>query len=202
MNHHPSLLCLGDSYTIGESLPLHEGFPYQLVQQLRRNSWAFQAPEIVAQTGWTSGELAQHLLHHQYQDHYDFVTLLIGVNNQYRGLALADYATDGQFLLKKALHFTKEQAKRVMVLSIPDWGLTPFAANRNKKNIAEEIDAFNKTMAGLAQKAGVHFVNITEELRTEANNPQVLAKDGLHYSAQTHGKWAEKLVPLILAERL
>ncbi|TAF56995.1 MAG: SGNH/GDSL hydrolase family protein [Sphingobacteriia bacterium] len=202
MNHHPSLLCLGDSYTIGESLPLHEGFPYQLVQQLRRKNWAFQSPEIVAQTGWTSGELAQHLLHHQYQDHYDFVTLLIGVNNQYRGLALADYATDGQFLLKKALHFTKEQAKRVMVLSIPDWGLTPFAADRNKKNIAEEIDAFNKTMAGLAQKAGVHFVNITEELRTEANNPQVLAKDGLHYSAQTHGKWAEKLVPLILAEGL
>jgi hypothetical protein len=99
--HVHSLLCLGDSYTIGEGVPLHQSFPYQAVQQLRKAGKHFHAPEIVAQTGWTTFELADFIIHHSFEQQYDFVTLLIGVNNQYRGLSVDDFAEEYEYLLKK-----------------------------------------------------------------------------------------------------
>src|SRR5688572_11620272 len=104
--HFSSYLALGDSYTIGELVPLYESFPYQAVQLLRGEGLHFHAPEIVAKTGWTTSELAEHLLHTKLNEHYDFVTLLVGVNNQYRGLPIDDFKSDLEFLLKKALHFS------------------------------------------------------------------------------------------------
>lgn len=129
-SHYHSLLCLGDSYTIGEGVPLHQSFPYQTVQLLRSEGAHFHAPEIVAKTGWTSFELAEHILHTRLNDHYDFVTLLIGVNNQYRGLSVDDFKPDFEFLLKKAIHFAHNDVNRVIVLSIPDWSATPFAKEK------------------------------------------------------------------------
>ena len=129
--HHFTYLALGDSYTIGESVALHQSFPYQTVQLLRKNGLHFHAPEIVAQTGWTSFELAEHLLHTSLNDTYDFVTLLIGVNNQYRGLGIEDYHNNFEFLLKKSLHYTSDKPERVIVLSIPDWTATPFFGKNN-----------------------------------------------------------------------
>ena len=191
--HVYSYLALGDSYTIGESVPLHESFPYQLVQLLRKNGIPFHAPEIIAKTGWTSFELAEHLLHTQLPEHFDFVTLLIGVNNQYRGLALEDFTTDMDFLVKKAIHLANQQAEKVLVLSIPDWGATPFAKERDTATISKEIDTFNEVCKAAADRYGCHFIEITEDSRVAAKDVTLLATDQLHYAVGTHAKWAEKV---------
>jgi lysophospholipase L1-like esterase len=198
--HIHTLLCLGDSYTIGEQVPLHESFPYQLVQMLRKEGLHFHAPEIVAQTGWTTFELAEHLIHHQLEEHYDFVTLLIGVNNQYRGLEIDDYKDDFEFLLNKALHYTKNDSSKVCVLSVPDWGVTPFAKGKNAAQIASEIDAYNLINKAIADNNACHYIDITSALRLNAKDKELLAKDGLHYSGKAHGEWAKQLVEWISRE--
>jgi len=191
--HIYSLLCLGDSYTIGEGLPLHDSFPYQLLQLLRKAGYHFHAPEIVAQTGWTTTELAEHLIHHQLQDHYDFVTLLIGVNNQYRELEIDDYAEDFEFLVKKAIHLAKGHAQCVVVISIPDWGRSPFAKAKNAKKITEEINAYNEVNSNIAFKYDCTYCDITAGTRSTGNN-ELFAKDGLHYAAEEYGRWAQQVI--------
>ena len=198
MVHNNSYLALGDSYTIGESVPLYDSFPYQAVQLLRKAKHHFHAPEIIAKTGWTSSELADHLLHTQLNEQYDYVSLLIGVNNQYRGLLVTDFENDVDFLLKKAIHLAQNKTKHVLMLSIPDWGFTPFAKERDQLVISKEIDNYNAICANAAKKAGVHFINITDETRAEKNNLKALANDKLHYSGLTHLRWAEKMVAIIL----
>lgn len=195
--HYFSYLALGDSYTIGESVPLHEGFPYQVVQLLRKKGLHFHAPEVVAKTGWTSFELADHILHTQLNEQYDFVSLLIGVNNQYRGLAVADFREEFDYLLKKAIHFAGNKPERVMVLSIPDWGVTPFAAGKDSKAISEAIDSFNKVCEEATNKIGGHFMNITTQTRKAKDDITLLASDQLHYSAKSHAVWAEQVVKII-----
>jgi len=195
--HHFTFLALGDSYTIGESVPLHENFPYQTVQLLRKNNLHFNAPEIIAKTGWTTFELAEHILHTKLNEHYDFVTLLIGVNNQYRQLSVEDYKADFEFLLKKAIHFAAEKNDHVIVLSIPDWGTTPFAKDKNSQKIAEEIDAFNAINKNISAMYKVHYVEITESTRSVIKDISLVTADGLHYSGKEHAKWAEKIALII-----
>ena len=195
--HYFSYLALGDSYTIGESVPLHEGFPYQVVQRLRKKGLHFHAPEVVAKTGWTSFELADHILHTQLNEHYDFVSLLIGVNNQYRGLQISEFENDFEYLLKKAIYFANNKPERVIVLSIPDWGVTPFAAERDTNKISQEIDAFNKVCEDKVKKLGGHFIDITTQTRLAKNDESLLASDKLHYSAKSHAVWAEKVASTI-----
>ena len=195
--HHFTLLALGDSYTIGEGVPLHESFPYQTIQLLRKNGFHIHTPEIVAQTGWTTFELAEHILHTKLNEHYDFVTLLIGVNNQYRGLSAEDYEADFEFLLKKAIHFAAEKSNHVIVLSIPDWGVTPFAKESDTKKIAEEIEAYNLINKNISTQHKVQYVEITESSKDANGDSSLLAKDGLHYSGKEYIKWA-KLVAAIL----
>jgi len=195
--HHYSYLALGDSYTIGESVPLHESFPYQVVQLLRKSGKHFYAPEIIAKTGWTSAQLAEQILHSKLNDSYDFVTLLIGVNNQYQGLSIQDFATDFDFLLRKALHLTGEKNKQVIVLSIPDWGLTPFATKKDHLAISAQIEAFNQICLAGSKKAGTHFIDITEESRKVKKDKSLLAADQLHYSGNMHAIWAEKVAKLM-----
>jgi lysophospholipase L1-like esterase len=198
--HIYNLLCLGDSYTIGESVPLHAGFPYQTVQILRRQGLHFHAPEIIAQTGWTSFELADHILNHQLETQYDFVSLLIGVNNQYRGLPLLGFQNDFEFLLKKAIHFAGGNGAHVVVFSIPDWSVTPFAAKRSVGNASKEIDDFNSTCSDFAKKYQCHYIDITSELRNNKTELALLAGDQLHYSAKAHGVWADLFKNLIQEE--
>ena len=135
--HCYSLICLGDSYTIGESVALHAGFPYQTIQLLRSAGLHFHAPEIIAKTGWTSFELADHLIKQQLNESYDFVSLLIGVNNQYRGLDLESFSEDLSFLIKKAIHLTGGNSKQVFLMSIPDWTITTFG--HSNKKITQQI---------------------------------------------------------------
>lgn len=188
--HYHTYLALGDSYTIGEALPLHESFPYQATQLLRKTGVHMHAPEIVAKTGWTTFELAEHLLHTRLNEHYDVVTLLIGVNNQYRGLPLQDFTTDLEFLVKKALHFAGNQATKVVMLSIPDWGVTPFAEGKDTKAIAAAIDQFNRAKKETAARYGIPFIDITASLRADSNDASFIASDKLHPSGKEYSKWA------------
>lgn len=197
--HQHTYLALGDSYTIGESVPLHESFPYQTVQLLRKAGHHFNAPEIIAKTGWTSGELAEQLLHTKLNEAYDFVTLLVGVNNQYRGLPIEDFKTDLDFLIRKAIRLSGEKPMHVIIISIPDWGVTPFAAKRDDKKICEEINAYNQICESAAIQFKTQFINITDETRKAKKDHTLLSDDHLHYSGKEHAVWAGKVAALIEA---
>jgi lysophospholipase L1-like esterase len=197
--HYNTYLALGDSYTIGEGVPIYENFPYLLVQQFRQKGLYFQAPEIVAKTGWTTFELAEHILHTNLNEHYDYVTLLIGVNNQYRGLNIKDYTSEFEFLLKKALHFAGENPARVIVLSIPDWGASAFAEGKDTETIAKEIDRFNEANKKISTEYKVQYIDITPGTREAAADTSLLATDGLHYSKSEHQRWASLVADAILA---
>jgi lysophospholipase L1-like esterase len=188
-------LALGDSYTIGEGVAVYESFPYQTVQLLRKAGHSFRAPEILAKTGWTTDELSSGINKTILQSPYDFVTLLIGVNNQYRGRSVEDYAPQFEALLLQAISFAGNDASHTIALSIPDWGATPFAADRDRKKIAEEIDAYNKVNKELAIKHKAHYIDITPSTRNP--NETLLAADKLHPSGKEYYRWAQEVAMTI-----
>jgi lysophospholipase L1-like esterase len=193
MNNY-TYLALGDSYTIGEQVPFAENYPNQAVQLLRKKGYDFHAPEIVARTGWTTDELQFGINNRLFRNSYDFVTLLIGVNNQYRGRSVEEYEEQFTLLLEQAVAFAGNRKERVAVLSIPDWGITPFAATRDKGKIAEEIDRFNEVNQRVSTAAGIHYIYITGLTREAARDSSLLAPDGLHPSGKEYQRWAEKVV--------
>ena len=191
--HCHSLICLGDSYTIGESVALHAGFPYQTIQLLRNAGLHFHAPEIIAQTGWTSFELADHLIKQHLNESYDFVSLLIGVNNQYRGLDLESFSEDLSFLIKKAIHLTGGNSKQVFLMSIPDWTITTFGRLNTKNSPTDTIASFNEICKLLSIKNGCHFIDLTKHTNLAETDSSLLAADGLHYSEKSYAYWAKEL---------
>ena len=193
-----TLLCLGDSYTIGEGVPLHESFPYQLVQMLRKKKYHFHAPEIIAKTGWTAYELAEHIIETTFNEPYYFATLLIGVNNQYRGLQPNDYKKDFEFILKKLIDFVGGNARHVIVLSIPDWGATPFAKERNILQIEKEINVFNEINKSIANLYNCKYIDITGESTKAKDDISLLTNDMLHYAAKEHAVWAKEVLEIIV----
>ena len=195
MNH--SYLALGDSYTIGEQVLLSESFPYQTVQMLRQNNLSFFAPEIIAKNEWTTDELQNEIDKTLFLKKYDFVSLLIGVNNQYREKNLDEYEIQFEQLLQKAISFSNDNFKNIFVLSIPDWSTMPFAKDRNLNKIAEEIDIYNDSCKNITQKSGCTFIDITQSQRTDSKNPKMIAADGLHPSALEYIKWAKQLATAI-----
>jgi lysophospholipase L1-like esterase len=196
-NYSLTILSLGDSYTIGESVLLQENFPYQAVQLLRNAGFEFKAPEIIAKTGWTTDELQTAINSHRFLPKYDFVTLLIGVNNQYRGRSVENYKPEFESLLKQAIQFAGNDTSHVFVLSIPDWGATPFAEGIDRKQIAKEIDEYNAANKAVAEKYNVIYIDITPGTREVANDPTLIAADGLHPSAKDYQRWAAKLADKI-----
>ncbi len=193
-----SFLALGDSYTIGESVPIYESFPYQTVQLLRTKGMGVHAAEIIAKTGWTTDELMAGIEKTTFEQSYDIVSLLIGVNNQYRGKDPAVYEKEFEKLLNKAIAFAGGNKQHVFVLSIPDWGATPFAANRDRTKIGKEIDQFNTINRKITENAGIVYLSITEGSREATSNALLVAKDGLHPSGLEYGRWAKKLADAIL----
>ncbi|HLZ87850.1 MAG TPA: SGNH/GDSL hydrolase family protein [Puia sp.] len=193
-----TILFLGDSYTFGEGVPLHQGYPYQTVQLLRAAGQDIAAPEIIARTGWTTDELAHTLSFVRLLPHYDFVTLLIGVNDQYRGYPTGEYAPSFGRLLQRAIQLAGTPSK-TFVLSIPDWGYSPFAATRDKTLISGEIDAFNDLAKDIAQRQKVHVIDITAHSRTTGAGPESFTADGLHPAASTYHFWAQQLAGAISA---
>ncbi len=191
-------LALGDSYTIGEQVPFAQNFPNQTVQLLRKTGMQLHAAEIIAKTAWTTGELHQAIEATHTFKNYDFVSLLIGVNNQYRGQTADEFETEFSTLVKKAIEFAGEKAQQVFVLSIPDWGVTPFAEGKDKAAIAQEIDDFNLVCGAAALEYGCHYINITMAQRMDGSNLNFLAPDLLHPSGKEYEKWAAKLAEAVL----
>lgn len=190
-------LALGDSYTIGEKVPAADNFPNQIVQLLRKQGLDVKSPRIVAKTGWTTDELQDGIAKSDLDNSYDFVTLLIGVNNQYRGRSIADYEPQFENLLQQAIRFAGNDSSRVIVLSIPDWGVTPFAEGRNKAQIAREIDGYNQANKQVTQKYKAHYIDITPGTRLAGNNSSLLAEDGLHPSGKEYASWAKQTASYI-----
>jgi lysophospholipase L1-like esterase len=199
MNHF-SLLCLGDSYTVGEAVPLHKSLPYQSVLQLRKKDFLFYAPEILAKTGWTTDELDEALKGYRFLNKYDFVTLMIGVNNQYRGHDVIQYKEELEILIKKAIELAHGKKDRVIMISIPDYSTTPFASSMETGKIAKDIDVFNTVGKALSIQYKIHYLDITPDSRERNNHDDMLADDGLHPSPKAYEKWAEKLTALIVAQ--
>ena len=195
-----SYLALGDSYTIGEQVAFAENFPNQTVQELRKQGFAFYAPEIIAKTGWTTDELSHAIENTVTLGAYDIVSLLIGVNNQYRARSATEFKIEFEHLLQKAIQFADNKPYRVFVLSIPDWGVTPFAEGCDRKKVAEEIDAFNYIAENLAKEFQTNFIGITNAQRQDGNKTEFLATDGLHPSGKEYNKWSAKLAEAILKE--
>lgn len=189
-------LALGDSYTIGEGVPREGGWPAQLAALLREAGVAIDAPEILAATGWTTDELAAALNNARLAPPYGLVTLLIGVNNQYRGGGADDYREGFRTLLGRAIALAGGVAGRVVVVSIPDWGVTPFAqaSGRDSGRIAREIDAFNERARQAALRAGAAFVDVTA-LSRAADAASLLVADGLHPAAAQYARWAQAILP-------
>ncbi|HMJ47483.1 MAG TPA: GDSL-type esterase/lipase family protein [Ferruginibacter sp.] len=193
----PTYLALGDSYTIGEQVEPAVSFPYQLVQLLREQGIKFYAPEILAKTGWTTEELSAAIEKAPLLARYDVVSLLIGVNDQYRGRSVNDFRTGFDHLLQKSIELSGNCPGNVFVLSIPDWGITPFAGSRDREKISREINAFNIICKQDTTGAGAIFIDITQSQRLDGHKTEFLAPDGLHPSAIEYTKWAEILVKKI-----
>jgi lysophospholipase L1-like esterase len=190
-------LALGDSYTIGHNVPALDNYPNQTISLLKKDS-LFGQVKIIATTGWTTFDLKSGIEKDQtLLTKYDFVSLLIGVNNQYQGIAIEKYKPAFEDLLVKALALSGNHPKQVIVLSIPDWGVTPYAGMRDKDVIAKEIDEYNAINKQLSQKYNVNYIDITPWTREAANDPSLLALDGLHPSAKEYARWAAKLAEII-----
>jgi lysophospholipase L1-like esterase len=193
----PRYLALGDSYTIGEDASPTERWPVQLAALLRQKGVAVGEPEIIARTGWTVAELAAGMDAAAPRGPFDLVTLLIGVNDQYRSADPETYRSAFARMLDRAAALAGGDAQRVVVLSIPDWGVTPFArrSGRSPARIAAEIDRFNIVSRQEARKAGVRFVDITPLSRRASTEPSFLAADGLHYAGPMYQEWARLALP-------
>ncbi len=197
-------LALGDSYTIGEGVLPEENFPNQTVTLFNKTAdgadsrrLSFEPPKIIATTGWTTDELDAAINAANISTDYDIVTLLIGVNNQYRGRTVKNFEIEFEHLLQRAIQFTNNKPNHVFVLSIPDWGVTPFADGQDRKKVAEEIDAFNKVCEQGAINFKTHFIDITTSQREDGSTDEFLAADKLHPSGKEYAKWAIKLAQKI-----
>ncbi|MBP3983612.1 SGNH/GDSL hydrolase family protein [Pseudoxanthomonas helianthi] len=190
-------LALGDSYTIGEGIVENGRWPMQLAHALREEGIPLADPQIIATTGWTTDELDDAISAAEPLGEFDLVSLLIGVNNQYRGRSLDEYRVQFAALLWRAVGFTGNRPDRVLVLSIPDWGVTPFAeeSGRDVAQIARELDGFNTAAREACELRGIRYVDITEASRECGAEPAMLADDGLHPSAAMYAEWTRLALP-------
>jgi lysophospholipase L1-like esterase len=181
-------LALGDSYTIGEAIPLHQRWPHQLSRQLN-----FSNPQYLATTGWTTRDLLKAVTKTTFSPPYTWVSLLIGVNNQYQGLDFSLYPDDFTELLKFAVSQTTD-AQHVLVLSIPDYSVTPFAQDKDPAKIKQEIEKYNQTNWEIAEEYGVRYCNITPLSQQAAKDQSLTAEDGLHPSGKMYSWWVEQIL--------
>ncbi|HEY5220221.1 MAG TPA: GDSL-type esterase/lipase family protein [Gemmatimonadaceae bacterium] len=195
-------LALGDSYTIGEGVAPEDRWPTVLAEMLRLRGEAIADPDIVARTGWTCDELSVGIDAADPRGPYALVSLLVGVNDQFRGGSASEYQRRFVPLLVRTVALAGNEPSRVLVLSLPDWGVTPFAYGRDQARIAAAIDAFNRVNRGAAESIGAHYVNITADSRRAGSDPVLLAADGLHPAAAMYVEWARMTVtPAVAAIR-
>lgn len=191
-------LALGDSYTIGQSVSEAERYPNQVAALLKQDSILLERPEIIARTGWTTFDLLTRLNSNPPQKQsYDIVTLLIGVNNQYQRLSQVKYREEFSVLLEKAIAYAGSKRANVIVLSIPDYGVTPFGLGLNSTLISSQVDSFNLINRQLTTTEGCTYLDITPSSREALTNPTLVANDGLHPSGSEYRKWAMMLAPVV-----
>ncbi|NBC58929.1 MAG: SGNH/GDSL hydrolase family protein [Bacteroidetes bacterium] len=188
-------LALGDSYSIGEGLKIEKSWPFQLVESLNSKGFNFDSPKIIAKTGWRTDELIQ-TIDEQLDDEkqFDLVSLLIGVNNQYQEKSLDQYKREFKELLETAILKSKHKNKGVFVVSIPDYGVTPFAKEKDKTNAIEDLKRYNKFAQKQCQKYGVAFYDITELSAELSQNDDMLIEDRLHPNAKQYGAWVDSFL--------
>lgn len=199
-NQELTYLALGDSYTIGEGVEEVGRYPNQTVELVKKSGLKFGKPTIIAKTGWTTDELNAGIDAAGIENNtYDLVTLLIGVNNQYRGRDIENYKKEFGDLLKKSIEFAKGNTNHVVVISIPDWGVTPFASERgsDQEKVKYEIDLFNQANEEIAKNLGVHYINITDRYREIGALPEMVVEDKLHPSHLVYEEWAKELAKII-----
>ena len=194
-------LALGDSYSIGEGVEEAGRWPVQLAARLRADGIELAPPRIIAQTGWTTDELEAAMDAAEPLGRWDVVSLLIGVNNQYRGRDVASFEADFRRLLDRAIRLADGRAERVLVLAIPDWGVTPFAEGRDRTRIAAELDAYNAAIREQSRLRDVAFIDIAPVSRQRGAEAAMLAGDGLHPSAALYALWTAAALP-VARERL
>lgn len=190
-------LALGDSYTIGESVADGERWPVQLVTALRQQDVNIADPEIIAKTGWTTAELVEGIKQAAPEKPYDVVSLLIGVNNQYRGLSQEAYQEEFVGLLETAVFLADDNPNRVFVVSIPDWGVTPFGQNRDFREVSAAIDAFNAINQAETESRNIAYIDITDISRLALTDRVLIADDGLHPSGEMYRLWVEQMQPVV-----
>jgi lysophospholipase L1-like esterase len=192
-NEPVKFLALGDSYTVGESVAEVQRWPVQLVNVLKTRGYKCGKPAIVAMTGWRTDDLNNALLSSSLSKNFTLVSLLIGVNNQYQGKPISDYEKEFADLLDRAIAYAGGHPSKVFVLSIPDYGYTPFA-RENQKEISPQIDAFNAINNAVAAGKGVKYINITDISRRGLQDPQLIAEDGLHPSGKMYALWVKRIL--------
>lgn len=188
-----SYLALGDSYTIGESVAENERWPVQLAKALTEKGTAVATPRIIAVTGWRTDNLKNGINIAQIKDKYDLVSLLIGVNNQYQGKSAEDYAVEYEDLLKTAIQLAGGDKSNVFVVSIPDYGYTPFGAP-NQEKISKELDEFNAINKRITDAYGITYINITDISRKGLEDPELVAEDTLHPSGKQYTLWVKRIL--------
>lgn len=189
-------LALGDSYTIGESVDPTDRYPVQAVRLFNgTDHLSCQDPDIIAVTGWTTGNLLEAVAPLKPAAPYRMVSLLIGVNNQYQGRSQSEYRDQFALLLQKSILLAGNDPSHVLVLSIPDYSVTPFGRTRDTSLIAAQIDSFNGINRSLAADYKVHYIDVTTESRKAASDASLIAADGLHFSGKEYGCWARLMEP-------
>lgn len=189
-------LALGDSYTIGVSVAESQWWPNQLVARLRADGVDIGEPRFIAKNGWTTGHLLEALDAEKPESAFDAVSLLIGVNNQYDGLDEGEFAEELETLIELACGYTNGVSARVVVVSIPDWSVTPFAADRDRAAIRKAIDQYNRLKLDTARRLGCPFVDVTTISRRATEDRSLLADDGLHPAGSMYAAWCEELLPV------
>lgn len=192
-------LALGDSYTIGENVSEAARWPAQLTAVLRDRGVNIADPILIARTGWTTTRLAEALAAEDPAGPFPLVTLMIGVNDQFSGVPLPDFRTEFAALLMDAIALAGGDPQRVVVISIPDWGATPFAHRQDRAQISAEIEAFNEAMVAETAAAGAHSVNVTDLSRRALNDAALTSDDFLHPSAEMYALWVQEMLPAVCA---
>jgi lysophospholipase L1-like esterase len=188
----PKFLALGDSYTIGESVDAADRWPNQLAAVLRKRGVQIGDPTIIATTGWRTDDLKNAMTNAKLKNEYALVSLLIGVNNQYQGKPSSAYSVEFEELLKAAIVLAGGKKENVFVVSIPDYGFTPFGKPK-QPSISVAIDEFNSINKNITEKYGVRYFFITDITRQSLIEPDLVAPDGLHPSGKMYGLWVKRI---------
>jgi lysophospholipase L1-like esterase len=193
-----SYLALGDSYTIGESVAAEDRYPAQVMRALCTEGYSSgEQPDIIATTGWTTGDLLRAMAANRPASGYQAVSLLIGVNNQYQGLSQAGYRKEFTELLKRAIALAGDKPAHVLVLSVPDYSVTPFAQYQDTAYIARQIDSFNLINSRVSADFHVSYLDVTAESRKAAVDRSLIAADGLHFSRKEYAIWTNLMIPVL-----